>query len=85
MELIGHESEVIAGRDRKLVSTERVEAILTQSQFVDQLFVHMDSEETMEAIVFPNINMIKVWCCEHGIKGSFPDLCANKVMQGLMR
>lgn len=69
------------------IPVEKLEAAYLQSSFVSQLYVYGDSSRSyLVAIIIPDKEYLEFWRLKNGIKGSFHELCNNKVgsFQGLL-
>jgi long-chain acyl-CoA synthetase len=66
----------------EFVSVERIENMLASNALVSQCFVDLKMDQSfLVAVVVPDETRVKQYAAENGIKGTFEELCRNKVIR----
>lgn len=78
LKIIDRRKHIFKLSQGEYIVPEKIENIYIRSQYVEQVFVHGESlKSCVVAIIVPDVDVVKCWALENGIKGTFSDLCDN--------
>lgn len=78
LKIIDRRKHIFKLSQGEYIVPEKIENIYIRSQYVEQVFVHGESlKSCVVAVVVPDVDVIKCWALENGIKGTFSGLCEN--------
>lgn len=70
----------------EFVAAEELENIFGKSSYICQIFVYGNSfKVNLVAVVVPSVDQVMVWAGQHGIAGSFKEVCATPQLMELLK
>ncbi|CAH2984047.1 unnamed protein product [Chilo suppressalis] len=79
LKIIDRRKHIFKLSQGEYIVPEKIENIYIRSQYVEQVFVHGESlKSCVVAIVVPDVDVVKCWALENGIKGTFSSLCEDE-------
>ncbi|KAJ2945572.1 hypothetical protein O0L34_g394 [Tuta absoluta] len=79
LKIIDRRKHIFKLSQGEYIVPEKIENIYIRSQYVEQVFVHGESlKSCVVAVVVPDVDVVKCWALENGIKGTFSALCENE-------
>ncbi|XP_013200983.1 long-chain-fatty-acid--CoA ligase 5 isoform X1 [Amyelois transitella] len=85
LKIIDRRKHIFKLSQGEYIVPEKIENIYIRSQYVEQVFVHGESlKSCVIAIVVPDVDVVKCWALENGIKGTFSALCENEKVKKMI-
>ncbi|XP_037972820.1 long-chain-fatty-acid--CoA ligase 5 isoform X2 [Plutella xylostella] len=85
LKIIDRRKHIFKLSQGEYIVPEKIENIYIRSQYVEQVFVHGESlKSCIVAVVVPDVDVVKCWALEHGIKGTLSALCENPKVKSLI-
>ncbi|XP_067885499.1 long-chain-fatty-acid--CoA ligase 1-like [Heterodontus francisci] len=82
LKIIDRKKHIFKLAQGEYIAPEKIENIYVRSEPVAQVFVHGDSLQAfLVGIVIPDPEVLPAWAQRRHIKGSFEQLCKNKVLK----
>uniref|UniRef100_UPI00398F4131 long-chain-fatty-acid--CoA ligase 1-like isoform X2 n=1 Tax=Pristiophorus japonicus TaxID=55135 RepID=UPI00398F4131 len=82
LKIIDRKKHIFKLAQGEYIAPEKIENIYVRSEPVAQVFVHGDSlQAALVGIVIPDPEVLTAWAQKRHIKGSFEELCKNKVLK----
>ncbi|XP_035443727.1 long-chain-fatty-acid--CoA ligase 5 isoform X1 [Spodoptera frugiperda] len=79
LKIIDRRKHIFKLSQGEYIVPEKIENIYIRSQYVEQVFVHGESlKSCVVAVVVPDVDVVKCWALENGIKGTFSALCEDE-------
>ncbi|MCB9802790.1 long-chain fatty acid--CoA ligase [Candidatus Nomurabacteria bacterium] len=80
--IIGRAKDMIVLSTGKNIFPEPIENTLNESKLISQSFVYGDKQKNIAALIVPDFQELEIWCNEHDLNYSFPDILHNtKVLE----
>ncbi|XP_063537211.1 long-chain-fatty-acid--CoA ligase 5 isoform X1 [Cydia strobilella] len=85
LKIIDRRKHIFKLSQGEYIVPEKIENIYIRSQYVEQIFVHGESlKSCIVAVVVPDVDVVKCWALERGIKGTFSALCDNPTVKKMI-
>ncbi|XP_015787678.1 long-chain-fatty-acid--CoA ligase 6-like [Tetranychus urticae] len=78
LEIIGRACDVVKLSGGKLIAPRKIESIYSQSQFINNLYLHGELNRPLVGIVNPTKYYLTIWARENNLKGTYYDICKEQ-------
>jgi len=79
LKIIDRKKNIFKLAQGEYIAPEKIENVLTQSPYLEQVYVHGDSlQASIVAVVVPDETLLPGLAAKIGVEGSFKDLCNNE-------
>ncbi len=85
LKITDRKKDLIVTAGGKNIAPQRVEQVLTQSRYINQVVAYGDRRKYLTALVTLDIDNVKTWAAERDLEYNDPsELCTNQVVQALI-